>query len=185
MSGASGRHDSRMSVEASSFDGASTSQVRLMDAYLGGLMEGQRGDPSHQEEDNSEDSDNLEAGTWCYKEEFVARKNIAWGQTLCTRNICLQLSINTNQFTNAVFSVVCDIYGKYHDESMGDLNVHLDIWRMFMYSTLQALIFTGEEYNEISFGSRRCSSAVRSLTQVRVISSILHGRRIWRNYLVR
>ena len=38
---------------------------------------------------------------------------------------------------------------------MDDLNVHLDIWRMFMYSTLQALIFIGKEYNEISFGSKK------------------------------
>ena len=39
---ASGKPDSRMSVEPSSFDAASTSQVRLTDAYLGGLMEKQR-----------------------------------------------------------------------------------------------------------------------------------------------
>ena len=43
---ASGKSDSRMSVEPSSFDAASTSQVRLKDAYFGGLMEEQRGDPS-------------------------------------------------------------------------------------------------------------------------------------------
>ena len=45
-----GKPDGRMSVEPSSFDAASTSQVRLKDAYLGGLMEEQRRDPSHQEE---------------------------------------------------------------------------------------------------------------------------------------
>ena len=39
---ASVRRDSRMSVEPSSFDAASTSQVRLKDAYFGGLMEEQR-----------------------------------------------------------------------------------------------------------------------------------------------
>ena len=44
---ASGKPDSRMSVEPNSFDAASTSQVRRKDAYLGGLMEMQRGDPSH------------------------------------------------------------------------------------------------------------------------------------------
>ena len=43
MSGASGRPGSRMNLEATSFDAASASQVRLKDAYLGGgLMEGQR-----------------------------------------------------------------------------------------------------------------------------------------------
>ena len=36
---ASVKADSRMSVDPNSFDAASTSQVRLKDAYLGGLME--------------------------------------------------------------------------------------------------------------------------------------------------
>ena len=42
MPTASGKPDSRMSIEPSSFDAASTSQVRLKDAYFGGLMEKQR-----------------------------------------------------------------------------------------------------------------------------------------------
>ena len=75
---ASGKPDSRMSVEKSSFDAALTSQVRLKDAYLGGLMEGQRGDPSHQEEEISEDSENPAAGTWHYKEERLAQNKKAW-----------------------------------------------------------------------------------------------------------
>ena len=70
---ASVKLDSRMSVDPSLFDAASTSQVRLKDAYLGGLMEKQRGNPSHQDEENSEDSDNLEAGTWYYKKKPVAQ----------------------------------------------------------------------------------------------------------------
>ena len=41
MSGASGKPGSRMNLEASSFDAASTSQGRLKDAYLGGLKEEQ------------------------------------------------------------------------------------------------------------------------------------------------
>ena len=79
---ASVKPDSRMSVEPSSFDAASTSQVRLKDAYLGGLMEEQRGDPSQQEEGHSEDSDNPAAGTWHYKGEPVAQNNKAWGKPL-------------------------------------------------------------------------------------------------------
>ena len=39
---ASGKPDRRMSVEPSSFDAASTSQVRLKDAHRGELMEEQR-----------------------------------------------------------------------------------------------------------------------------------------------
>ena len=64
---ASGKTDSRMSVDPSSFDAVPTSQVRLKDAYLGGLMEKQRRNPSHQEEKDSEDSDNPEAEIWYYK----------------------------------------------------------------------------------------------------------------------
>ena len=58
MSIASDKPDSRMNMEPSSLDAASTSQVRLKDAYLGGLKEKQRRDPSHREEEDSEDSDN-------------------------------------------------------------------------------------------------------------------------------
>ena len=61
---ASGKRDSRMRIIQNLFDAASTSQVRLKDAYLGGLIEKQRGNPSHQEEQDSEDSDNPEAEIW-------------------------------------------------------------------------------------------------------------------------
>ena len=74
---ASGKPDSRMSVEPSSFHAASTSQVRLKDAILGRSMEKQRADRSHQEEEDSEDSDNPAAGTWYDKEEPVAQNNKA------------------------------------------------------------------------------------------------------------
>ena len=78
MPTALGKPDSSMSVEPSSFDAASTSQMRLKDAYLGGFMEKQRGDPSHQEEEDSEDSDNPEAETWYYQGEPVAHNSKAW-----------------------------------------------------------------------------------------------------------
>ena len=80
---ASEKPDSRMNVEPSSFDAASTSQVQLKDAYFGGLMEKQRGNPSHQEEG---DSGNPEAEIWYYKEEPVAQSSKAWGATPCTRS---------------------------------------------------------------------------------------------------
>ena len=63
-----------MSNEPNSFDAAWTSQVRRKDAYLGGLMEKQRGNLSHREEEDSEDSDNPEAETWYCKGEPVAPK---------------------------------------------------------------------------------------------------------------
>ena len=68
---ASGKPDNRMSVEPSSFDGAST------DSRMHTLMEEQWGDPSHQEEEDSEDSDNPAAGTWYCKGELLAQNNKA------------------------------------------------------------------------------------------------------------
>ena len=77
---ASGKPDSRTS--SNSFDDASTSQMRLKDAYFGGLMEKQRGNPSHQEEEDSEDFDNPEAEIWHYKGEPFAQNSKVWRQPL-------------------------------------------------------------------------------------------------------
>ena len=74
-----GKPDSRMSIDPNSFDAASTSQVRLKDTYLGGSMEKQREIPSHQEEEDSEDSDNPEAEIWYYKGKQVT------GETRCPK----------------------------------------------------------------------------------------------------
>ena len=82
MPTASENPDSKMSTEPSPFDAASTSQVRLKDASFGGLMEKQWGHPSHQEEEDSKDSDNPAAGTWYYTEEPVAQNNKAWEKPL-------------------------------------------------------------------------------------------------------
>ena len=68
---ASVKPDSKMSIELSSFDGASTSQVRLKHAYRGGLMEKQRGDRRIKKKKNSEDSDNPAVT----KENLLPKKN--------------------------------------------------------------------------------------------------------------
>ena len=81
-----------MSVETSSLAAASASQVRLKDAYLGGLMEEQRGDPSHQEEENSEDSENPAAGSWYCRGELVAQNNKAWERNPLHTEPVLQLT---------------------------------------------------------------------------------------------
>ena len=83
----SGRPDSRMRIEPSSLDAASTSQVRLKDAYFGGLGGKAAVKPSHQEEEDSEDSDNPEAEIWYYKGKQVtgepaAQNSEAWEQPL-------------------------------------------------------------------------------------------------------
>ena len=141
---ASGKPDSRMRINQNSLDAASTSQVRLKDASLGGLMEKQRWNPSHQEEEDAEDSDNPEAEVWYYKGELVAQNSKAWEQPLCTRcsssvhqesqksteatwDHCLQTSPNTSHYIEAVFSMVRKIYGRQPGDPMEDLNVNLAI----------------------------------------------------------
>ena len=54
MSGASGKPGSRMNLEPSSFDAVSSFQVRLKDAYLGGLNGEQQGNLTHEKEQISE-----------------------------------------------------------------------------------------------------------------------------------
>ena len=141
MSIVSGRPDSRMRIEPNSFDAASTSQVRLKDAYLGGLMEEQRRGPSHQEEEDSDDSDNPEVETWYSEGELGAQNSEAWGQphahgarssvdkesqkdTEATWRHYLQISPHTSHFLEAVFSMVREIFGR-HPGDFGCLeNVH-------------------------------------------------------------
>ena len=156
MSGASGKPGSRMNLEASSLDAASTSQLRLKDAHLGGLKEEQQGNLTHEREQISEESD--DSVPWYHKP--VAQTDEACGKPLAgetaesspviqksqnnkeaTWKSCLQLSIPTHQFTSDVFSMFREIYGKDHDESMSALTVLLAFWRRFMYTTPQTFNF--------------------------------------------
>ena len=60
-----GKPDSRMSVAPSLFDVGSASQVRLKDAYLGGLKEEQQGNLTHEKEQISEETDDSESVQAC------------------------------------------------------------------------------------------------------------------------
>ena len=159
---ASGKPDSRMSVEPNSLDAASTSQVRRKDAYLGRLMEMQRWDPSHREEEDSEDSNNPEAETWYYKEEPVAQNSKAWvnpiargasssvdqehqKNTEATWDQHLHISPDTSHYMEAVFFMVRKICGKPPGDPVEDLIVNLAIWRMFMNTTLRAAVHLGKD----------------------------------------
>ena len=70
----------RMSTEPNSFDAASTFQVRLKDAYLGGFMEEQRWDPSHQEEEEFRRL--RQSCGWNLVRQKVAQSNKAWEKHL-------------------------------------------------------------------------------------------------------
>ena len=125
---ASGKPDSKMSqaIEPSS------------------IREKQRGDPSHQEEEDSEDSDNPAAETWYFKEELVAQNSEAWRETLAhgasqltgkVKRRRKRRGTTTSKYRRthrtiweAVFSMVRKIYGKPPGDRMEDLNVNLAIW---------------------------------------------------------
>ena len=133
---ASEKPDSRMNIEPSSFDAASTCQVRLNDAHLGGFVEEQRRNTSHQEEEeDSEESDNLEDEVWIKKGEPVVRnhktqeKPLAHGvsssvdkesqkNTEATLDHHIHISPDTSPYMEAVFSMVRKINGKQPDDPM-------------------------------------------------------------------
>ena len=56
-----------MNLEASSFNAASASQVKLKDAYLGWLKEEQQGDLRHEKEQNSGETDDSESESWYHE----------------------------------------------------------------------------------------------------------------------
>ena len=78
----SAKPDSKMKINPNSFDAASTSQVRLKDAYFGGLMEKQRWNPSHQEEEE-EDSFKRLWQSWGW--DLVLRRETSYGGTCCPK----------------------------------------------------------------------------------------------------
>ena len=145
---ASEKPDSWMS--SNSFDTASTSQVRLKDAYLGGLMEEHRRDPSHQEEE--EDSDNPEAQNskaWWELLAHGASSSVnkeSQKDTDATWRHYLQVSPHTSQYTEDVFSMFRCIYGKQPDDLIKYLSVNLAIWWMFMNTTFRAAVHLGKDY---------------------------------------
>ena len=160
---ASEKPDSRMSIEPSSLDAASTSQVRLKDAYFGGLMEKKR-ETRRIKKKIQKTPTNPAAETWYNKEELVAQNSKAWEQPLghgasssidqesqkkteATWDHHFQISPDTSHYMEAVFSMIRKIYGKPLGDLVADLNVNLAIWRMFMNTTLQAAVHFGKDWD--------------------------------------
>ena len=139
-----------MNLEASSFDAASASQVRLKDAYLGGLKEEQQGNLTHEKERISEESDDSESEPWYYKP--IAQTNEACGEpfageTAQSISSAFQKSQNNEEATlehfyaispqtisktEAVHDMVRKIYGIPSDDPVEDLDVNVALWRVFM-----------------------------------------------------
>ena len=161
---ASVKPDSRMG-NSNAFDAASTSQVRLQDAYIGGSMGKQRGNPSQQEEEDSEDSDNPEI--WYYNKlrREPLPKTVKLGSnplhtepvlqlirkvkkdTEATWRHCFQISPHTSQYTEAVLSMIRRIYGRQPGDRVTDWDVNLSIWRQFMNATLQAAVYLVQDHD--------------------------------------
>ena len=165
MSGASGKPSSRMNLEASSFEAGSTSQVRLRDAYLGGLKEEQQGNLTHEKEPSSEETDDSESEPWFHKP--VARTNEACGKPFAgetaesissafqksqsnveaTLEHFSAISPQTIPYTDAVYDMIRKIYGRPSGNPMKDLDVNVATWRVFMNATLKAAIHFGNDHD--------------------------------------
>ena len=143
--------ESRMRRNSKS-DAASSSQVRLQDAYLGGLMDTATGKPAETNEESG-DVDLSESETWSLHEEAVTVRPVACktvkekpyasrksDQPVSPkaerkeRSHNLHVSPATVHHSEAVFSIVRRIYGREHDDPMDDLDLTVGFWRR-MYGT--------------------------------------------------
>ena len=149
--------NSKMSIEPSSFDATSTSQVRLKDAYLGGLMENQRWDPSHQEEENSEDSHNPAAETWyCITWEHLLPKIIKLGSNPLHTEPVFQMTRKVKRIRKRHGTTI-STYRRTHrtiwkpSSPWSGRSVENDqaiLWKIWMWSwTLRAAVHLGKDYD--------------------------------------
>ena len=141
--------ESRMRRNSKS-DAASSSQVRLQDAYLGGLMDTATVTP--------------ESETWSFQGEAVLARPIACKRATEKPNASsksdhsgspkaerkewshnLHVSPATVHHTEAVFSIVRGIFGREHDDPKDDLDVDMVIWGIFMNATLRVAVHLGQD----------------------------------------
>ena len=143
-------------------DDAPSSQARLQDAYLGGLMDTPTGKPvATKEESGDADLSESETGS----EEDVTRKPVAyetaagkpyassksdcqWGPKAERREWSYNLHVfpATLHHTEAVFSIVREICEREHDDPVDDFDVNVAVWRKFLNATLRAAVHLGQDY---------------------------------------
>ena len=58
----------------------------------------------------------------------------------------LHVSPATIHHTEAVCSIVREIYGREHDDPLDDLDVNMAIWNIFLNATLRAAVHLGQDY---------------------------------------
>ena len=139
---------------ASSFDAALASQVRLKDAYLGGLKEEQQGDLPHEKEENSGKTDDSESEPWYYK--LAPQNNEACGKPLArgtaeSVSSEFQKSQSKKGATLEHFFAISPhhslLYGRPSYDPMEDLDVNVAIWRVFMNATLKAAVHLRNDHD--------------------------------------
>ena len=127
-------------------DAASSSQMRLQDAHLGGLMDTATEKPVATKEESS-DVDLSESETWSFQEEAVTGRPIAYFTATSKpvvssksdrpgspkaerieRSDNLYMSPATVHHTEAVFSIMKRIYEREPDDNMDDLDVNMATW---------------------------------------------------------
>ena len=165
-----GKSDSRTSAESSSFDAASTSQVRLQDAHLHGLHGRAVEKPVASRRTNSEESDNPETEVWTYEGESVVHSLKAWEKSLthgvsssvdqksqknteATWDHYLHISSITSSCMEVVFSMVRKIYGKTTRRSHGWFE---GIWQ-FWNAHGRSLFKHVQEYSYLTLSGRTIS----------------------------
>ena len=140
--------ESRMRRHSKS-DAASSSQTRLKDSYHGGSMDTATGKLVATKEDSgnvdlSESEEEAVTGeTHCLSNSYGETQMHPVNQT--TREVQKLNEKNghtiyTIHHTEAVFSIVRNIYGREHDDTMNDLDVNMAVWGIFLNTTLHAAV---------------------------------------------
>ena len=144
-------------------DAASSSQARLQDAFLGGLMDNATGKLVATKEDSGDvDLSESETGS----EENVTRKPVAHKRAsgkphASSKSECqgspkaertewshkLHVSPATVHHTEAVFVIVRRIYRREHDDPTNDLDVNVAIWSILLNTTLRAAVHLGQDHD--------------------------------------
>ena len=154
---ASGRPESKVGRNSKP-DAASSSQGRLNDAYLGGLMVEVAGkasatDKSQElwESSESETWSNDESGAAGKLDVFMSRnsgesENHKTGSRKCPHHFRMSPAVVPHM--EKVHSIVRKIYGRSPTDDLNDLDVNTALWGKLMNVTLQAAVPFGRDYVE-------------------------------------
>ena len=160
---ATGKPQSRMKRNSKS-DAASSSQVRLQDAYLGGLMDtatvklvatkDESGDVNISKSETSSHQEEAVLGRPIARKKTTAKPyatsvSDCWGSPKAEKTEWSHnqhVSPATIHDLEAVFSIVRGIHGREHDDPLDDLDVNVAIWTTFLNATHRAAVHLGQDH---------------------------------------